>query len=155
MYSSKHPDFQDTESGVVWCGVVWRAPDAKTGGPSHRSVLRSTGGSCSSSSRRQTPGGIVHKARHDHHYTMWALRLLASLRLLLLLLVLPTTTTNAAVIPFNNGAGSSPLSTSSRHVMCRPKLSGLVQQIRKSGDCEFVVVVNSLSCTNGLTGAGE
>lgn len=66
---------------------------------------------------------------------MWAL---VSLRLLApLLLMLSTLTTNAAVIPFtNNNGGGGGGSSSSHGMMCRPRLSGLVQQIRKSGDRE-------------------
>lgn len=76
-----------------------------------------------------------YKISHRRQHTMWALVALRFIVPLLLVLSIPTTT-NAAVIPFDNNGGSSGSFSASHGMMCRPRLSGLVQQIRKSGDRE-------------------
>lgn len=125
----------------MWCSVV---RTGRRGGPSQRQTLVTLFGEHSLSlslSRSRFPHLILrfltapdYKTSHRRQHTMWAL---VSLRLLApLLLVLSTPTTNAAVIPFTNNGGGGGGSPSSQGMMCRPRLSGLVQQIRKSGDRE-------------------
>lgn len=76
------------------------------------------------------------KTSHRRRRTMWAPASLRRLAPLLLLVLSKTTTTNAVVIPFDNNGGSSGSFSASHGMMCQPRLSGLVQQIRKSGDRE-------------------
>lgn len=121
---------------MVCCG-----PPYDGGRPSQprqaSSVWRTFSPSSSSSFSQPNERAQGSWATITNQQTMWALasllRLLPSL-VLLLVLSTTTTTTNAAVIPFDHGAGSQGEDWSS--VRCRPRLSGLVQQIRKSGDRE-------------------